>query len=78
MHKLFINPIRIKGYGVWMGRIRTKMIKSTAKQLVDAYGDKFSVDFEKNKKVLNEMQITQDKLMRNKLAGYIVTLKKAT
>lgn len=61
-----------------MGRIRTKMIKSTAKQLVEEYGDKFSEDFEKNKKVLDKMQITQDKLMRNKLAGYIVKVKKAT
>lgn len=61
-----------------MGRIRTKMIKATAKQLVDEYGDKFSTDFEKNKKVLNEMQVAQDKSVRNKLAGYIVTLKKAT
>ena len=54
------------------------MIKSTAKQLVEEYGDKFSEDFEKNKKVLDKMQITQDKLMRNKLAGYIVKVKKAT
>jgi small subunit ribosomal protein S17e len=61
-----------------MGRIRTKMIKSTAKQLVDEYGEKFSADFDKNKKVLDEMKVAQDKSVRNKLAGYIVTLKKAT
>jgi small subunit ribosomal protein S17e len=61
-----------------MGRIRTKIIKSTAKQLVDGYGEKFSGDFEKNKKALDEMEITQDKLVRNKIAGYIVKLKKAT
>ena len=61
-----------------MGRIRTKMIKSAAKQLIDEYGDKFSEDFEKNKKVLNEMKIAKDKSVRNKVAGYIVTLKKAT
>ena len=61
-----------------MGRIRTKLIKSTAKMLLDELGDKFSEDFEKNKKVLDEMKITQDKLVRNKIAGYIVTLKKAT
>jgi small subunit ribosomal protein S17e len=61
-----------------MGRIRTKLIKSTAKQLVEEYGNKFSKDFEKNKKVLDEMKVAHDKSVRNKLAGYIVTLKKAT
>jgi small subunit ribosomal protein S17e len=61
-----------------MGRIRTRIIKSTAKQLVEAHGDKFSVEFERNKKVLKEMNIGEDKLMRNKLAGYIVKVKKST
>jgi len=60
-----------------MGRIRTKTIKSTAKQLVEEYGDKFNTDFENNKKVLDEMNVAQHKSVRNKLAGYIVTLKKA-
>lgn len=60
-----------------MGRIKTKLIKSTGKQLLKEYGDKFSVDFENNKKVLDEMKVSQHKSVRNKLAGYIVTLKKA-
>ena len=61
-----------------MGRIKTKLVKRKTMDLIRSHGDEFTTDFEKNKKVLNEMQITQDKLMRNKLAGYIVTLKKAT
>ena len=61
-----------------MGRIRTKIVKSTAKQLIEQHEDKFSKDFEKNKKILEEMKITEHKSVRNKIAGYIVTLKKAT
>lgn len=49
-----------------------------AKQLINKYGNKFSEDFEKNKKILEELNIIEDKSVRNKIAGYIVTLKKAT
>jgi small subunit ribosomal protein S17e len=60
-----------------VGRIRTKIIKTTAKQLIAQPGNKFSKDFENNKKILEELNITEDKSVRNKIAGYIVTLKKA-
>jgi len=46
--------------------------------LIEQYGNKFSKDFKNNKKVLAELNITEDKSVRNKIAGYIVTLKKAT
>lgn len=57
-----------------MGRIRTKMIKNMSKKLVEKYPDKFSVSFENNKKSLEEMQLFTDKPVRNKVAGYIVTV----
>ena len=78
MHKLFINTTRIKGYGDWMGRIRTKMIKKLSKKLVEQYPEKFSPDFEKNKQALNEMQLFSDKPVRNKIAGYIVNVVEKT
>jgi small subunit ribosomal protein S17e len=78
MHKLFINPIRIKGYGGTLGRIRTKLVKAMAKQLIEHYPNKFSKDFSKNKKFLEELNIVEDKPVRNKIAGYIVKLKRAT
>jgi small subunit ribosomal protein S17e len=61
-----------------LGRIRTKLIKTMAKQLIEQHGNKLSKDFEKNKKFLEELNIIEDKSVRNKIAGYIVTLKKAT
>ena len=57
-----------------MGRIRTKAIKKMSKKLVEKYPDKFNNNFENNKKVLNEMDLFSDKPIRNKVAGYIVTV----
>jgi small subunit ribosomal protein S17e len=74
MHNLFINSTRIKGYGDWLGRIRTKMVKNMSKKLVEHYPEKFNDNFENNKKVLEEMQLFADKPVRNKVAGYIVTV----
>ena len=58
-----------------MGRIRTKQVKNLSKDLVESHPDKFSTDFEENKKFLDELGL-ENKFLRNKLAGYIVILKK--
>ena len=57
-----------------MGRIRTKDIKVAAKELIKRYPEKFTKNFEENKKALNELKIIDEKKMRNKIAGYIVRL----
>ena len=57
-----------------MGRIRTKSIKKMSKKLVEKHPDKFNKNFENNKKVLNEMDLFSDKSIRNKVAGYIVSV----
>ncbi len=54
-----------------MGNIRTKDIKGAANSLYRSSPDKFG-DFEKNKKVINELRIIPNKRMRNKIAGYMV------
>ncbi len=59
-----------------MGRIKTKMIKNLGKKLEKAYSDRFTADFEHNKAVLKELGIIDSKKIRNKVAGYIVRLKK--
>ncbi len=59
-----------------MGRIRTKWIKNMAKELINHYPDKLDSNFENNKRVLDELKIFPDKSVRNKVAGYIVTIKK--
>ncbi len=58
-----------------MGRIRGRWIKNLAKKFVEKYPDKFSTDFEANKKALDELNLLDDKPIRNKVAGYIVDVK---
>jgi small subunit ribosomal protein S17e len=57
-----------------MGRIRGKWIKGIAKKLVERYPEKFSTDFKNNKDVLKEIGIIDDKSVRNKVAGYIISI----
>jgi len=54
-----------------MGRIKTKWMKTMAIEFIKKYPDKLNHDFENNKKVLNEAKIIKDKIIRNKIAGYI-------
>jgi len=57
-----------------MGRIRGKWIKSMAEKLVDQCPEKFSKNFKNNKEILEEMGLIDDKVVRNKIAGYIISI----
>ncbi|MCD6575589.1 MAG: 30S ribosomal protein S17e [Nanoarchaeota archaeon] len=59
-----------------MGRIRTTFIKSKSEELLRQYPDKFTSDFQKNKKMLDELVDIPSKQLRNKIAGAIVHLVK--
>ena len=54
-----------------MGRIKTKEIKRTGKELMERFPDKFAPDFDHNKKVLSDIGLSVSKTVRNKIAGYI-------
>ena len=56
-----------------MGKIKSKLVKRTAKTLVEK-GIEFNSDFEKNKKILGTTM--PSKKIRNQLAGYLTRLKK--
>lgn len=57
-----------------MGRIKSAAIKKTAIRLFQENPDLFSGDFEKNKKVLQEIIV--NKKTRNMVAGHIAKLAK--
>ncbi|MCD6367609.1 MAG: 30S ribosomal protein S17e [Candidatus Aenigmarchaeota archaeon] len=57
-----------------MGRIRTRLVKNISQELVEKYPKELSASFEKNKEFLREM--IKSKKLRNKVAGYIVRIKK--
>ena len=53
-----------------MGRVRTKTVKRAARQLIEKFYPKMSLDFHYNKRVLDEVAIVPSKRIRNKIAGY--------
>ncbi len=56
-----------------MGRVKTRMIKRTSRELLKKH-DSFTSDFEYNKKVLKNA--LPSKKVRNQIAGYISRIKK--
>ena len=63
-----------------MGRIRTIFIKKVSKELFSKVKDdpdnKFSTDFEKNKKVITKLADIPSKKLRNRVVGYVTSLAK--
>ncbi|MBS3051401.1 MAG: 30S ribosomal protein S17e [Candidatus Aenigmarchaeota archaeon] len=59
-----------------MGNVRTKDIKRAAFQLKEAYKDKFSGGFEKNKDAVKELGLIENKRMRNRVVGYLTRAMK--
>jgi small subunit ribosomal protein S17e len=59
-----------------MGRIRTAFVKRIARELLSRYPDRFSPDFENNRRTLDELLPTLSKSNRNRIAGYISSLFK--
>ncbi|KAM0676338.1 hypothetical protein GVAV_000303 [Gurleya vavrai] len=59
-----------------MGRIRNKIIKRAAKQIVEKYYMKLDTDFHFNKRVTEDVAIIQSKRLKNKVAGYVTVLMK--
>ena len=58
-----------------MGRIKTKLVKSYARELRKMR--EFGTDFEENKKAILEIATPQSKKIRNIVAGYITRLSKS-
>ena len=61
-----------------MGRIKTKLIKRTTRKLLDLHKEKFSEEFEHNKKVVQELLNFPNKKLRNTIAGYATRIVRNT
>jgi small subunit ribosomal protein S17e len=58
-----------------MGRIKTLLVKRTARKLIEKFPKKFKDNFEENKKLIaNIPDLEIDKKIRNSVAGYITRL----
>ena len=54
-----------------MGRVKSTAIKNLARDVLEEHGNRFSTDFEKNKKTIAEIRNIDSKKVRNVVAGYI-------
>lgn len=48
-------------------------VKKLSTELLNKYPNKFNVDFQQNKKVIEEIAIVRSKELRNQIAGYIAS-----
>jgi len=56
-----------------LGRIRQTIIKRAGEELLEKFEDKFTTDFETNKKAVEEVALISTKRLRNRIAGYITS-----
>ena len=58
--------------------MRTESVKRIARELVERFPDKFTTDFENNKKLVVALTNIPSTKMRNRVAGYTTRLVAAT
>jgi small subunit ribosomal protein S17e len=51
------------------------LVKKIARELVERFPEKFTTDFENNKKLVESITNISSKKLRNKVAGYITQLQ---
>merc|ERR1712137_1074875 len=59
-----------------MGRVRTGLVKRAARQIIEAYYTRLTLDFDTNKKICEEVATIPSKRLRNKIAGFVTHLMK--
>ncbi len=57
-----------------LGNVRPEKVKRIARELVRRFPDKFTADFEENKKILSSIAYIPSTRLRNSIAGYITRL----
>ncbi|EOY11844.1 40S ribosomal protein S17-4, partial [Theobroma cacao] len=59
-----------------MGRVRTKTVKKSSRQVIENYYSRMTLDFHTNKKIVAEVALIPTKRLRNKIAGFSTHLIK--
>jgi len=59
-----------------VGKVRTETIKRIARDLLEQYPDKFTVDYEANRQIVDQIVDSRSKRLRNRISGYVTRLKK--
>lgn len=61
-----------------MGKVRPERVKKIARELVGRFPNRFTTDFEENKKAVDALTETSSSKVRNRIAGYITRLVRVT
>jgi small subunit ribosomal protein S17e len=56
--------------------VKQKYIKRTALEIMKQHGDRVTEDFKKNRDLLEDTVVIQGTTVKNRIAGYLVRLKK--
>lgn len=59
-----------------MGKVRTSLIKRTARRLLELFPNEVSTDFNANKELVQKYVHVKSKKLRNQIAGYLTRLAK--
>jgi len=54
--------------------VRPEHVKRIARELMQRYPDKFTTDFENNKKIVQLLTTVSSVRLRNRIAGYVTRL----
>ena len=57
------------------GKVRIELEKRIARELVERFPEKFTTDYENNKKLVDTFTNISSKKLRNRIAGYITQLQ---
>ncbi len=57
-----------------MGNVRSEKVKRFARELLKKYPNKFTTDFEENKKLVDSLTRIPTGRLRNNIAGYVTRL----
>lgn len=60
--------------GCSMGKVRTTLVKRTARMLLEQFPNEVSTDFNANKELVKKYVYIKSKKMRNQIAGYLTRL----
>jgi small subunit ribosomal protein S17e len=57
-----------------LGSVRTEQIKRTARELIRRFPDRFSTNFEENKRMVTMLTQGATTKVRNEIAGYVTRI----
>lgn len=73
-----MNSSNCEEAGEDLGKVRPERVKKVAKELMRRYPDKFTTDFQSNKKLVESLTKLSSTKLRNRIAGYVTRLVAST